>query len=381
MIRARSSIDATRRSGDQERAPLSGVPTDLPPRPDSAIRVDGAPGIQGGERVKSPPAPLCNSTTSLRLDQTGQRVERVRNILQIAGVLCLGPLCWLIGGIVVAINGGGEHTENMIALLTTGGVAIGGVLLLLVSSLVGRRTSDWWHPRMRETAPTGYPGESLSVKPTRRKSASPLDSEREAKRRYRMAKRVRRQIREAQIFDRRLDGGGTLLTEPIILLHGRPRGDFAIFDQEGNQLGSAVRMQDPTSESPGSAWISEVRDNQGRSVVTIRLAARRRWPKSVPTKTGTYAVCTPDGSEIANIGQLTKHASRTVTVGATDAIARLDGGPAMTVSDAEGRVVAHITSNRPWYVLNYKAPADEPLRRLVLAASIVWDDAGPESTS
>jgi hypothetical protein len=51
----------------------------------------------------------------------------------------------------------------------------------------------------------------------------------------------------------------------------------------------------------------------------------------------------------------------------------------MTISDAEGRRVAHITSNRPWYALNYKAPVDEPLRRLVLAASIVWDDAGPES--
>jgi hypothetical protein len=67
----------------------------------------------------------------------------------------------------------GEHTENLIFLLTTGGVAIGGVLMLLVGLLVGRRTSDWWHPRMRETAPTGYSREGLSVQSTQRE-ARPL---------------------------------------------------------------------------------------------------------------------------------------------------------------------------------------------------------------
>jgi hypothetical protein len=40
---------------------------------------------------RTPPAPLCDSTTSWRLDQTGQRVEQVRNILQIAGHGCLTP--------------------------------------------------------------------------------------------------------------------------------------------------------------------------------------------------------------------------------------------------------------------------------------------------
>jgi hypothetical protein len=47
----------------------------------------------------------------------------------------------------------------------------------------------------------------------------------------------------------------------------------------------------------------------------------------------------------------------------------------LTVSDADGRQVADITCKTEWYVVNWKAPVDEPLRRLVLAASIVWDDA------
>jgi hypothetical protein len=339
---------------------------------------------------RTPPAPLCDGTSSLRLDERGQRVERVRRFLLGTGLCCVTFFFWLGGIVAAVISGGGEPSEELAAYSAMAGVMIGGIILLLAGLLIGRLTADWWQPCMKETAPTGRSGDGLSVGSTQGAS---VDSEREAKRRYRMAKRVRRQIRKARIFDRRLDGGGTLLTEPILVLHGRPRRnlamrDFAIFDQEGNQLGSAVRMQDPTSESPGSAWISEVRDSQGRSVLTIRLAARRRWPKSVPTKTGTYAVCSPDGSAIANIGQLTKHASRTVTAGEADAIARLDkgparldGGPAMTISDAEGREVARIASNRPWYVLDCKAPVDEPLRRLVLAASIVWDDAGPESTS
>ncbi len=329
--------------------------------------------MYGGAPRKPPPAPRCDPTTSLRLDPMELRAERLRGDLQGAGLLCL-YLCWVIGGLVGAINGGGEPTENLIFLLVTAGVAIGGVLLLLAGSLMGRRTSDWWHPRMRETAPIGY------LEATQRESTASRGSECEAKRRYRMAKRVRQQIRHAQIYERRGDGGGTLLTEPILVMHRRPRRDLAIFDQEGNQLGSVVRMQDSTSDSPGSAWISQVRDSQGRSVLAIRLAKRRRWPKSVPSRTGTYAVHSPDGGEIANIGQLTK-AARTVTTGGTDPIARLDWGPALTISDAEGRQVAHITSNCPWYVLNCTAPVDEPLRRLVLAASIVWNDAGPESTS
>jgi hypothetical protein len=254
MIRARSGIDATLLSRDQERARLSDLPTDDASRADAATRTDRAPGIQERERKKSPPAPLCDGTTSLRLDERGQRVERVRNALLTAGVCCLVSF-GLVGWVVTVISGGGEHTEDLTALLIMAGVAVGGVLLLLVGLLVGRRTSDWWHPRMKETALTGYSREGLSLESTQRRSASPIDSEREAKRRYRMAKRVRRQIRAAQIFDRRLDGGGTLLTEPILVLHGRRRGDLAIFDQEGNQLGSAVRMRDSTSDSPGSAWI------------------------------------------------------------------------------------------------------------------------------
>lgn len=220
MIRARSSIDATRLSRDQMRVPPSDPPAGEPPRADSAMRPDRVPRIQEMERKKSPTAPLCDDTTSLRLSQAGQRVERFRIILQATGnsTICLSGL---IGGIVAAINGGGLHTENTFFAWATGGAAIGGVLLLLVGFLVGRHTSDWWHPRMRETIPT---------------------SEHEAKRRLGTAKSVRGQIRTARKYERRVDGGGTLLTEPILILHGRRREDLTIFDQEGNELGSVVRV-------------------------------------------------------------------------------------------------------------------------------------------
>jgi hypothetical protein len=380
MIWAKTSIAAMPKSPAQKRASLSDGSAVEPPRPGSQMRPDRVPGTQGGERKKSSPAPLCDSTTSLQLDQTGQRVERTRNKLRVAGhsCLCFG---WLLGAIVAVIIGGGKDVENPTFFLTTVGVAIGGDILLLVGLIVGRRTSDWWHPRLRETAPTGRSREGLSVESFQTGRIS-RRGRRDAKRRHRMAKRVRRQIRKAQIFHRRQDGGGTLLTEPILVLHGPRRGKFVIFDQEGNPLGSAVRVRDTTAESPGRTWISDVRDSQGQSVLAIRLAARRRWLKCAPTKTGTYAVCSHDGSEIANIEQSTKHASRTVTAGRTDTIARLDGGHAMTISDAGGRQVAQITSNaEEWYVLNYTAAVDEPLRGVVLAASIVWDDERPESTS
>ncbi len=378
MTRARSNIDATRLSRDQQRSPLRDEPAGKPPLADAATRIERLPGIPGTERKKSPPAPLCDGTTSLRLDEGGQQVERVRNALQIAGTFSLlfSPA---VAFVVTVINGDGEHSEDLTPLFIGAGVAIVGALLLLGGWLIGRRTSDWWHPRMRETAPAGHADEGRSVQSTLTKSASPADSEREAKRRYRMARRVRGQIREAQIFDRRLDGGGTLLTEPILVLHGRRRGDLAIFDQEGNQLGSAVRVQDPPSESPGRAWISQVQDSQGRSVLAVRLAARRRWPKSAPTKNGTYAVCSPDDTELVHIGQLTKHSPRIVTVGG-DPLAYLDEGHSLTISDADGRQVAEITCKTEWYVVNFKAPVDEPVRSLVVAASIMWDDSRIDSS-
>jgi hypothetical protein len=377
MIRVRSSTDATRLSRDQEHAHLSDVPAGEPPRVTSVVRPDRVPDIRETERKKSPPAPLCDGTTSLRLDERGQQVERVRNALQIAGTVLLlssPAVAW----VVTVIEGDGEHSEDPTALLIAAGVAIVGFLLLLAGWLIGRRTSDWWHPRIREMTPNGYFRDGLSLESTPRKSASAINSEREAERRYRMAKRVRGQIRAAHIFDRRLDGGGTLLTESILVLHGRRRGDLAIFDQEGNQLGAAIRVRDPTSESPGSAWISQVRDIQGLPVLAVRLAARRRWPKSAPSKNGTYAVCSPNGWEIAHVGQLTKRSSCTVTVD-SDPLAYLDEGPSLTVTDADGRQVAEITCKTEWYVVNCKAPVDEPLRSLVVAASIMWDDSRIES--
>jgi len=292
----------------------------------------------------------------LRLDRTGQLVERACKLLVVAGI-CFFAFSIELGMIVSVINGDGEHSEDLTVVLIMAGGVIGGVLLALAGLLIGRLTSDWWHPRMREMAAT---------------------SERDAKRRYRMAKRVRGQIRNAQIFDRRLDGGATLLTEPILVLHGRQRGELTIFDQEGNRLGCAVRMRDP--ESAESALISQVRDSQGQSVLAIRLPARRRWLKALPVKTGTYVVRSSDGREIATIGQLTKGSLRTVTSGA-DPFACLDQGHSLTVSDADGREVADITCNGEWYVVNCKAPVDEPMRRLMLAATITWDDARTESRS
>ena len=78
--------------------------------------------------------------------------------------------------------------------------------------------------------------------------------------------------------------------------------------------------------------------------------------------------------------QLMKRSFRTVTVGGYP-LARLDERRGcLTVSDADGRQVADITRNPNWwYVVNCKAPVDEPFRSLVLAASIVWDDTRTES--
>jgi hypothetical protein len=374
MTHGKSNIEDMRPSHDRERTPLSGVSAGEASRPHSASRRGIAPRIERDERKESPPAPLLDGAASLRLDQAGQLVERARHRLIAAGACCLvgSPM---LAFVISLINGDGEHSEDLTPLLGTACMGIAGGLLLLGGFLIGRLTADWWHPRLTEQVSGDSQPVGLSFGRPRGRSASGPGRELDGERRYGMAKRVRHQLREAQIYERRLDGGGTLLTEPILVLHGRRREAHAIFDQEGNPLGSAVRVTDPTAERRGNDRICEVRDNEGQSVLAIRLAARRRWLKRLPTKTGTYAICSPAGAEIATVGR-----SGTVTAG-DEPVAHLDEGDRMVISDADGREIAHViaTAERS-YVVRYTAPLDEPLRRVVLATAIVWDDTRTDNS-
>jgi hypothetical protein len=241
-----------------------------------------------------------------------------------------------------------------------------------VSTRAGSRSSACASscPPLELTA-SPFPGFSVSWRrPSKATKNSPATG---FARQYATAKRVRQELREARVYERRLDGGGTLLTEPILVLHREHRAGFAIFDQEGNPLGLAIRVPGLISGRSGSAAISEVRDTVGKPVLTIRMTVRRRWRKHPPGKTGTYAICSPDGTRIANIAS-----SGAVTTG-DDRVAHLDVSRRVTIDDADGRQIAHITRSAGWYVVQYTAAVDEPLRSLVLATSIVWDDKRPES--
>jgi hypothetical protein len=230
MTPGKARVDATPPSRPEDRtSPVSRLRIGEVSRCRATTQPCAALSIDQHERQASSPAPLCDDTTSLRLDQHGQQAERVRNLLSAAGGYCIG-FSWFLFVIVSAIKGDGEQSGDWVPFLVTAAAIIAGAVLHLAAWLAGRRTVGWWQPRLRAHA-SGASFDGLSVEPPQRPSPShPANGLTDQ---YATAKRVRQELREARVYERRLDGGGTLLTEPILVLHRERRAGLAIFDQGG----------------------------------------------------------------------------------------------------------------------------------------------------
>lgn len=333
----------------------------------------------------------------MKLDETGVRRERLRKRLTIAGLSWFGGLTWLVALIAGSVAGGGEPTEGLVVGVTFGSGTIASIALLLAGDVVGRPNADWWQPRLKEALPGDVDPTDGDGRMSQR--ASRRKNERRAKRRYSRAEQVRSQIRATQIYERRRDGDGTLLGEPILVLNRSRRGVLGVFDQEGNELGSVVRVLDGTSKSEGGVWTAEIRDIRGETVLAVRLAPRRRrrWRKDTPIETGVYGICSADGKHLATIGPSKtsdKRTHRAVTAAdSLSLLAHIDEQTARwtvatrwTVADAERRKIGEIVcpsgidSQPGWYVATRNGAVGRPLSSVILAACVVWDDTRTDSS-
>lgn len=85
----------------------------------------------------------------------------------------------------------------------------------------------------------------------------------------RNADEVAKLLSKAKI-DRRGGGGGTLMTKPVVVVHGKHRRDFDLLDQDGDRLGFAVRVGGLRSVEAARSY--EVRDALDRCVFHVNEA-------------------------------------------------------------------------------------------------------------
>jgi hypothetical protein len=99
---------------------------------------------------------------------------------------------------------------------------------------------------------------------------------------------VTRYLRKARIREPRRGGDGTQLSEPILVFVGdqyRGQGEFDVFDQDASPVGLAIELDVAHFEFPCS-WHYELRDLQGRSVLSCRVVEAQALARS-PAEAGS----------------------------------------------------------------------------------------------
>jgi len=218
----------------------------------------------------------------------------------------------------------------------------------------------------------------------RRRQGEPPNPSKLAKREAKVVDTVQRSLRTARVREHAI-GGGTLLTEPVLVFHGKHRQDLRVFDRDSKELGVA-------------RWFSEKvasRRRQGEPPNPSKLAKRE-------AKVDGYRIYGAD-DEVPLVviqwssGRLSDSRSYTVLdserviaalspqrIRFTSGLAIMVGGERIGylspsglrwghVNDNEGREVARI-KDIGWarcYVADIEPSLAGPLRAVAVAASII----------
>lgn len=212
------------------------------------------------------------------------------------------------------------------------------------------------------------------------------------------AEKVQDQIaRQAKIGERREGGGGSLFTEPILVVNQKAKiielvNEYGVFDQGGNRIGSVAEVGQSTAKKLARLVTSldqfmthtyEIRDADEQCL--LKLTRPRKIVKS------SFVVTAPDDTEIGMVRQDNVFGKIHFTLEA--------GGKEVgslnaenwrawdfNVKDAGGREVARITKTfggvlksvftpADNYVLEINEPIEDPLRSIVIAAALCVDTA------
>ncbi len=211
------------------------------------------------------------------------------------------------------------------------------------------------------------------------------------------AEKAQDQLRSQAGVARVAGGGGTLFTEPILVVNQKAKiieltNEYKVYDQAGLQIGSVCQVGQSKVKKVARALLSidqflthryEIRDAGGNAVLTLTRPAKLMKSK--------FSIDRPDGT---NVGMVTQdnvfgkiHFSLEAggqKVGAINA----ENWRAwnFNVQDANGAEIARIS--KTWeglaktmfttadnYVLQIHAPLADPLCSLVVAAALCVDTA------
>ena len=189
----------------------------------------------------------------------------------------------------------------------------------------------------------------------------------------------------------------SLLTEPVLVVSQKVKiieivGEFAVFDQNGTQVGSVAEV-DQTALKKAARFVSsldqfmthrfEIRDATGAPVLV--LTRPRKLMKS------KFEVTRPDGSPVGNIAQKNRMGKIRFSLSAGgNELATMNGENwrawDFNITDTSGTEIARITkrweglvkeafTNADNFVLNIPQPLDDPLRSLVIVSALCIDTA------
>jgi hypothetical protein len=174
------------------------------------------------------------------------------------------------------------------------------------------------------------------------------------------------QLRAAGIAERVGDGGGTPISEPILVFRGGLHCDLEVLDQDANPIGVAAHVRGG----------SELRDNEGTPLLVVDSVGWFGFDT-------TYSILRPNGEPICFIGRRRLKLTQTVRVITFhgEAIGCLKLGSwadRASLEDHTGTEMAVVRKSKGMYVAVIAASAGEPVRTVAVAASIIWDLATSE---
>jgi uncharacterized protein YxjI len=211
------------------------------------------------------------------------------------------------------------------------------------------------------------------------------------------AERVKDQVRRQAGLDHVEGGGGTLFTEPILVVNQKPKiiemvNEYLVYDQHGNKIGSVAEVGQNMVKIAARFVSSvdqffthkyEIRDADENCVMV--MVRPRKIMKS------SFVVSKPDGTEIGKVKQRNM-------LGKIKFLLSADGKDVGSINaenwrawnfhvkDGKDREVARVT--KTWeglgttlfttadnFVLEIKEPLEDPLLSLVVATTLCIDTA------
>lgn len=228
-----------------------------------------------------------------------------------------------------------------------------------------------------------------------RQSADPIGDARAVPTTGMSAEKVRRQVTDQAGVHADATGGGTIFTEPVIVVNQKAKiieinAEYAVYDRDGTQIG-AIRQVGQSTLKKVARLVSSLDQFMTHSLQLVDMSGAVQLTVTRPAKFAKSKVHVTDaaGNPVGSIVQrnmIGKIRFSLETAGGEVGTLQGENWRAwnFSLSDAGGTEVARIT--KTWeglaktmfttadnYVLQIHVPLEEPLRSLVVASAVSVD--------